>query len=79
METAIQTEMDTMRATGDLDALHPEMRTDIAHLRLYAVQRVLSRGLQAPGPNRTNGQVAEIAVIIDADTLLNGVHEQDGV
>ena len=74
LETTIDAEIERMIRDDDLDELHPELRSDRAHLRAYAIARLASRGFQFGEPTPSLGARTELCVIIDAETLRDGEH-----
>jgi hypothetical protein len=74
LETAIDAEIDRMIRDDDLDAAHPDLRSDRGHLRAYAIASLASKGFQLDAPTVSLGARTELCVLIDAETLRIGEH-----
>ena len=70
----ISAEIERMRRTGDINDLHPDLANHDSHLRAYAFRNLdLTR---VPGQRTPPADgLAEIGVIIDAETLGHGAHD----
>jgi hypothetical protein len=72
LNTALTVEMRRLRNSGELD---PEIADHPDRLRAVALGNLVSVGFQTGRQAPTDGAVAEVGILIDAETWANGVHE----